>query len=329
MRSLRRFSHSHFRIQNENENVRKIKTDSDYLEDLTRQLTIIRDRIRGVIHRQATGLYLCGRAGTSKTHTVRTTLEGLEVPYHYNTGHLTPIGLFDLISENRDKIIVLDDVSAIFNQPIALQILLAALARPHSPDHGRVIFYKTAKGTESVTFKGGLIAISNLQLNGHHNEILQALRDRVYAIGFDPTDEQMISLWRHLARGGIRDVSVADCLTVITFLTERIEEASVRPTMRLFDKAIRDFELFAAGRCEAHWKDLILSNLKEEVVTPQEEFTDVSRAEQTDRERRIAAEVELTHDNRKDKITAWEAQTGKSQAAFYRRLGEAKRSGLA
>lgn len=303
------------------------KTDAEYLSDLDNQLRIIKDRVRGVVHRQATGLYLCGRAGTSKTHTVRTTLESVEVPYHYSSGHLTPIGLFDLLSENRDKVIVLDDVSSIFNQPIALQLLLAALGQPHKENGSRRISYKTARGDMTVHFSGGIIAISNLPLNGHHNEVLQALRDRVYAISFDPSDEQLIALFRDIASRGVRGVPPVDCSSVIEFLIESMGKTSIRPTMRLFHKALRDFELHQGGKCEAHWKDLILSNLREEVLIPEQPLMDVSRAEQSDAERRIAAELGSIG-NRKDRLKAWSDRTGKSQAAFYRRFKEAKSQGL-
>ncbi len=86
----------------------------DHYEELQRQLSVIRDRVRGVFYQQTNGLYLFGRPGTSKTHTVRVTLETLAAPYDYHRGHITPIGLFDLIATNRDRTIVLDDVASIF-----------------------------------------------------------------------------------------------------------------------------------------------------------------------------------------------------------------------
>src|SRR5689334_10322255 len=68
------------------------------LQKLNRRLAVIRDRVRGVAFRHHPGFYLFGRPGTSKTFTVRTTLSGLGIPYHYHDGHLTPMGLFDLLA---------------------------------------------------------------------------------------------------------------------------------------------------------------------------------------------------------------------------------------
>ena len=81
----------------------------DPLQDFLMEQKIIKDRVRGIIHRQSNGMYLYGRPGTSKSHTIHTTLDTNAVGYTSSSGHLTPIGLFDLLDENQDRIIVLDD----------------------------------------------------------------------------------------------------------------------------------------------------------------------------------------------------------------------------
>ena len=97
------------------------------LAELNERLALVRDRVRGVAKQGQAGFYLYGRAGTSKTYTVRTTLDELGVKYQYQNGHITPLGLFETFEEYPDGIIVLDDVSEIFKQPSAKGILLAAL----------------------------------------------------------------------------------------------------------------------------------------------------------------------------------------------------------
>lgn len=98
------------------------------LAELTRRQAIVRDYVRGVARQYDTGLYLFGRPGTAKTHTVRSILEKeIREIYAYQRGHLTPVGLFELIAEHPDEVIVLDDLVTIFRSDIALQILLSAL----------------------------------------------------------------------------------------------------------------------------------------------------------------------------------------------------------
>ncbi len=299
-----------------------------HYEELMRQITIVRDRVRGVVHGHYNALYLYGRPGKSKTHTVCTTLDVLAVNYTLSNGHLTEIGLFDLLSENRDRIIVLDDISAIFNKPISLQLLLAALGNAHNGSRTRYVQYKTAKETRVVPFTGGLICISNLPLDGHHNEVLGALKDRAFVINYEPADEQIIALILKLADDGLDGVPPVKARMVATFLIEQCKLLGVRPSVRLFvDKAIKDFKLFDAGKCEAHWRDLVVSNLKEQLVELQHETNDLSRAEQTEAERRIALDIFLNYETREERVEAWKAKTGKSQSAFYRRITELKKGG--
>lgn len=302
---------------------------SAYLESLMSQIKVVKDRVRGVVHGKLNGLYLYGREGTGKTHTVCSLLDKLAVSHHYSNGHLTPIGLFELIAENRDRVIVLDDVSAIFNQPIALQLLLAALGNSHDGSRTRYVNYKTAKGEVRIPFTGGVIAISNLALNGHHNTILRALRDRIFTINYEPSDEQIIALIQSIAAKGVNRFPPTDCTKVCNFLVHECQIREIRPSVRLFvDKAMRDFEVYQDGLTETHWKDLIRSNLEQQLVELQHPTNDLSRKEQLAAEQRIALEVMLSFETKTERIAEWTSRTGKSQASFYRRIKELHRDGL-
>ena len=134
---------------------------------------IVRDYVRGVARQYSTGLYLFGRPGTAKTHTVRATLEKeIQELYTYQRGHLTPMGLFELIAEHRDEVIVLDDLTAVLDSDVALQILLSALEHPAPGDRtrSRVVKYKRQGHEERVSFRGGIVCISNREL--HDDELL-------------------------------------------------------------------------------------------------------------------------------------------------------------
>ena len=115
---------------------------------------------------------------------------------------------------------------------------------------------------------------------------------------------------------------------VATFLLDQCKLRSVRPSVRLFvDKAIKDFQLWASGKCEAHWRDLIISNLEQSLVDLQHDTRDLSRAEQIEAERRITLDIFLGFPSRAERVAEWETRTGKKQAAFYRRLAELKQDG--
>jgi hypothetical protein len=295
----------------------------DYYDDLMTQIKVVKDRIRGVFHGQHNGLYLHGRPGTSKTYVVRTTLEMLGANYAYSNGHLTPIGFFDLLADNRDRVIVLDDVSSLFNQPIALQLLLAALGNPHDGTKARYVRYKTARGDTVVPFTGGVIGVSNLPLAGHHSEVLAALRDRINVINYEPSDEHIIALIHHIASDGVGPLPPEKCRMVAVFLLQECKLREIRPSVRLFvDKAIKDYALYEAGKTETHWRDLIVSTLEHQLIELQHPQRDLSRAEQVEAERRIALDIHLSFETREERIEQWEVRTGKSQATFYRRVKE-------
>ena len=298
------------------------------LENLHRQQSLIKDRIRAVVHHEANGVYLHGRPGSSKTYLVRTTLDSLDQRYAYSNGHLTPVGLFDLIEENPQSVIVLDDVSAIFEQPKALQILLAALGTPHDGSRIRTVRYKTAKDDKVAYFEGSIIAISNLQLAGHANAVLEALQDRVHVMAFEPTDEEVEAAIYEIAGPSPRDVAVHEAADVADFMLEQCREMGRRPSVRLFmDKALPDYRLWRAGNTESDWHDLVRSSVREMVIPQQHGLRDLTRKDQIASERNIVLNICATYSSRKERVKAWRAKTRKGQSAFYRRVQELEKEG--
>jgi hypothetical protein len=171
------------------------------LAELFRRQAIVRDYVRGVARQYATGLYLFGRPGTAKTHTVRSVLEAeIKEPFVYQRGHLTPMGLFELIAEHADEVIVLDDIGAILKSDIALQILLSALEHPTTRDRSRVVKYRRQGREEHAVFRGGIICISNMEL--HDDELLGAFKSRVHTLNYDPTDAQLGAFMLEIADRG-------------------------------------------------------------------------------------------------------------------------------
>ena len=299
------------------------------LARLHRQQSLVRDRIRGVVHREANGVYVHGRAGVSKTFIVRTTLNSLSQRYAYSNGHLTPVGLFDLIAENPQSVIVLDDVSAIFKQPRALQILLAALGTPHDGSRTRTVRYKTATTDTTIFFEGSIVCISNLQLAGHASEVLQALQDRVHVIAFEPTDEEIEAQIHEIAGTSPRGVDSAEALEVATFVIDTCRREGVRPSVRLFiDKALHDYRLWRARNSESHWHDLVRSGVRQMVVPQEVALRDMTLQDQLAAERQVVLNICEAYSKGDDQQKAWEVQTGKAKSSFYRRKKELQREGL-
>lgn len=224
--------------------------------------------------------------------------------------------------------IVIDDVGAIFGNKIALQILLAALGTGPEGSRKRLVKYKRAGVDKTVEFSGGIILISNLPLDGHQRELLAALRDRVQVLEFEPSDEQIIAVIKNIASEGVRGTPSAECVIVADFLIAEMGTRGVRPSIRLFvDKAIPDYQLYASGKSETHWKDLIVSCLKQQAIEPEHPTRDISRAENTEAERRLVLDICTTYSTPPECVAAWKERTGKGSSAFYRRRSELIRSG--
>ena len=281
---------------------------SSLLEGVHKKQSLIQDRIRGVVHGSINGVYLFGRPGTAKTFLVRTTLDKLHARFVYVNGHLTAAKLFDLIEQNPTAVIVLDDVSSIFDDRKALQILLAALGT--SPDGTRVrpVCYRTRKEDKVVRFSGSIVAISNLQLAGHKSPVLAALRDRAQVLSFALTDEEMEALIYSIAGTSPRGVESIDATRVATFLLGVCRDLQVSPTIRLFvDKALSDFQGWKNDITTSHWNDLVRSSVQELVIAPLQPLRDISRKEQMESERRLVQEICAMFSEREQRVEAWTA----------------------
>src|SRR4051812_23077401 len=101
--------------------------DRTNLRSFEAKLDLIRDRTKSVALRYHVGAYLVGRPGTAKTHTVRAALDDLDRPWIYRNARMSPMGLWGLLADFPEHTIVLDDISTIFGNMQAVQVILAAL----------------------------------------------------------------------------------------------------------------------------------------------------------------------------------------------------------
>ena len=297
------------------------------LVELNERLTLVRDRVRGVARQGQAGFYLYGRAGTSKTFTVRTTLDDLGIPYQYENGHIAPMGLFELFEKNPDGIFVIDDVASIFKQIAAKNILLAALGS--QPNGVREIKYRRQGKAVKVLFRGGVIVISNLELHG--DELITAIKSRVQTLNYNPTDEQVEALMRSISTSGHESdtgkLTAKECLKVCEFLLERCRQLEVRPDVRmLVDKAFTDFALWKSGEAESHWQDLINSALEDQLVKLKHPV-DLHVPTKMEEE---AAELDLLEDitekytEHQQRVDAFVDATGRSTRTYQRRMKQLK-----
>jgi hypothetical protein len=306
-----------------------LENRSALVPELNRRQAIVRDYVRGVARHYATGLYLFGRPGTSKTHTVRAVLEGeIREPYTYQRGHLTPMGLFELIAGQPYAVIVLDDLGAVLKSDVALQILLSALEHPTTRDRSRVVKYRRQGREDRAVFRGGIVCISNKEL--HDDEMLGAFKSRVHTLNYDPTDAQLGALMLDIAdRGwpsgsGNPEINPESARTIAHYLIGEMLRLACPFDLRLLvNKAFPDYQQWKDGEAESDWRDLITASIEQHLVavrhSPEQP---VSREARKDEEHAIVQEIVQKHPCRDERVRVWIERTGKSERAFYRRLAE-------
>jgi hypothetical protein len=298
--------------------------DQTALYELERQLALIRDRVRDVAARRHSSTYIFGPPGTGKTRTVRTTLDDLGEDYYYHSGHLTPMGFFDLLGEHSDEVIVLDDVSSLFRDKIGQQLLLASLGTAYSGDCTRIIRYQRRGKCETVKFTGGVIALSNLRLHDN-DDVMLALKSRTKPLCWEPSDAQLEAMMRDaVTEGWERDgvkVTPEECHQVIDFIVESCHHFGVSLDLRmLFDSALPDFAASKVGEHEVDWRDHTLMSIREQVRRLKYSNPPMSRTDQKEIEQKIAERIRASYNTRREQVEAWQRETNKSERAFDRRI---------
>lgn len=288
------------------------QSEQDLLQSFETKQQLIRDRVASVVHCYHTGAYLVGRPGTSKTHTVREELERFEVPWAYQNARMTPMGLFGFIAEHPEHVIVLDDISSLFKNDQAVQILLAALdGKPGEP---RVVTYKSADVEQKVLFTGSIIAISNVPLRS--DPLARALGSRIVMLEHEPTDDEIAAFMKSLALDSFEDLSVDECVEVADFIISETREFNLRLDLRHLTKAFQDYRQHKHGRCLTTWRDLVRTSLRKLPIEP---ITIPSKKDEIEVQRqKVRHAINKFPSDRMAQM----AESGLKQSTFYNRLKE-------
>ncbi len=296
------------------------------LTELDKKLLVAKDRIRMVARGQTPGFYWYGRPGTCKTYTVLAVLDELGVKYHYHKGTLTQGGLLEILEEHCDGIIVLDDLSSIFDDKKAVQYFLAALGR----QPGRPLPMGHVRQGQHIAFDftGGIICISNVPVPP--KGLLVAFRSRVHILCHCPSDAMLIALARHrICKNGWPSLTVQKVNEVIDWVQAESKRLHVQIDLRVIcEKAFPDYLAWKNEETEAHWKDLVTTTLEEEVhslayTAPSNGKIGVRQATKEE-EWEIVRSILKDFPNRQDRIEEWKRRTNKSEKAFERRWSEVK-----
>jgi hypothetical protein len=177
--------------------------------DINDRFAFVNQLVTMVAKGQTPSAVITGEGGLGKSYSVTSALKaaGLrditETPvdevspkntYRIIKGFSTAKGLFRILFENRNSILVFDDCDSILKDPDALNLLKGAL---DSYDK-RTITWNTSRTDDLprlFTFTGGVIFISNISMS----KIDQALRTRSMCVDLSMTPDQKIERMETIA----------------------------------------------------------------------------------------------------------------------------------
>jgi hypothetical protein len=223
----------------------------------------LRSLVRIIAKKHSHGLFIVGDGAIGKTHTVLTTLskEGLDSnqDFSYFSGYLTPLSLYHHLFDNRDKLVVLDDVEGLDDQK-TISLLKSAM---WSASGERVVSYKTTSkqltAPSQFIFTGGIIVCSNQLPRGRNKESIDALISRAFLaeINFSYADKMRI-LAEITATVPYKGLTQDQRKEVFAFLAENSNETTRGINIRLL---LKSFDAFASGE---EWKGIVKSMLNED-----------------------------------------------------------------
>lgn len=231
---------------------------------INQRFQFVEQLVSMVATKQTPSCIITGEGGLGKSYTVMKSLRecglkdisefdvGATVPnmsaFRVVKGFSTAKGLYRILYENQNNIVVFDDCDSILKDPDAMNLLKGAL---DSFDK-RLITWNTSTDTDSLPrffqFKGGVIFISNMD----SEKIGQALRSRSMNVDLSMTADQKIDRMEYIMNSGeflpeVPSTYKQDALSVIRDFKTDAKELSLRTLITV--SKIRN-----SGN--ANWKDL-------------------------------------------------------------------------
>jgi hypothetical protein len=302
--------------------------DQSHLETLEKKLQLIRDRVAAVVNGTATGFYLYGPGGVSKSYTVIEQLERMQADYVVFNSRATGRGLFNILRDHPDSIILLEDMERLFRDTGAQGVLRSALwgqqGRNRPGRQERRVTWTNPMESLPFVFTGGIIVTANRPLDDRPE--LTAVKTRIAPMQFQPTQAEVRALMRKVAAGGYVHegfpVEPADCSKVCEFVLAECRGVDRPLDVRLLVNAIGDYLQDTVFHSGCSWRDLIAARIRERPTHFRDEVVIGGREERLQRELNEAESICKEAKTREDRLRLWRERTGKSQASFYRRLAE-------
>jgi hypothetical protein len=238
------------------------ESDDEVIERIRERFDMLKDMTKAVKKGAVRAMIVSGPPGVGKSHGVEEVLERYDTLEHLGgsskytivKGAMSPIGLYCKLFNyaDKDNVIVFDDCDAIFEEPLALNILKAALdSKKKRTIHWNTDSFKLRNEgvPDSFEFKGSAIFITNLDFHDVKSKKirshLEALESRCHYMDLTIHSERdkMLRIAQVIKDGMLDSYKVSDEVKeeIIDFVDinkKRLRELSLRTVLKVADLAV-------------------------------------------------------------------------------------------
>jgi hypothetical protein len=238
------------------------ETDEETIERIRERFDMLKDMTKAVKKGDVRAMIVSGPPGVGKSHGVEEVLERYDTLEHLGgsrkyeivKGAMSPIGLYCKLFNyaDKDNVLVFDDCDAIFEEPLALNILKAALdSKKKRTIHWNTDSFKLRNEgvPDSFEFKGSAIFITNLDFHDVKSKKirshLEALESRCHYMDLTISTERekMLRIAQVIRDGMLNQYKLSDEVKdeIIDFVDinkKRLRELSLRTVLKVADLAV-------------------------------------------------------------------------------------------
>jgi hypothetical protein len=238
------------------------ETDEETIERIRERFDMLKDMTKAVKKGDVRAMIVSGPPGVGKSHGVEEVLERYDTletlgggrKYDVVKGAMSPIGLYVKLFnyKEKDQVLVFDDCDAIFEEPLALNILKAALdSKKKRTIHWNTDSFKLRNEgvPDSFEFKGSAIFITNLDFHDVKSKKirshLEALESRCHYMDLTISTERekMLRIAQVIRDGMLDTYKLSDEVKdeIIDFVDinkKRLRELSLRTVLKVADLAV-------------------------------------------------------------------------------------------
>ena len=238
------------------------ESDEQIIERIRDRFDMLKEMTKAVKKGAVRAMIVSGPPGVGKSHGVEEVLDRYDTltalggsrKYEVVKGAMSPIGLYVKLFNyaDKDNVIVFDDCDAIFDEPLALNILKAALdSKKKRTIHWNTDSFKLRNEgvPDSFEFKGSAIFITNLKFQDVKSKKLkshlEALESRCHYMDLtiDTERDKMLRIKQVIQDGMLNAYDLSDEVKeeIVDFCDinkKRLRELSLRTVLKVADLAV-------------------------------------------------------------------------------------------